>query len=189
MRLFIALPVDEALQSSIGKGIGEAGASHADVKWVDKNNLHLTIKFLGDQPETIVPQLLETLKLVSTSASPFSLAFTQVGYFPNPQRPRVVWLGVGGELMAANQLAISVDQQLYHQLNIPPDSKRKWHLTLGRIRSDRNWEVLQPGLSTIFSPLQGKKWQINSFSLYQSTLTPKGPIYKQLGTFSLLVGK
>jgi len=184
MRLFIALPVSEGLKNGIEQGIHEAHAAGADIKWIEKNNLHLTIKFLGDQPESILPQLLAGLEQVGQAHDPFSLAFTEVGYFPNPQRPRVVWLGVEGELMAANQLAIAVDRQL-QLLNIPPEGKRKWHLTLGRIRSDRHWEVLRPRLKPIFSFLQGKTWQIDSFSLYQSTLTPKGAIYQQLGTFSL----
>ncbi|MGE5455167.1 MAG: RNA 2',3'-cyclic phosphodiesterase [Methylocystaceae bacterium] len=182
MRLFIALPVSVSIKRLIKAGIKEALKLQADVKWVEEENLHLTIKFIGEQPETIVPQLVSSLEPIKCPA--FTLACTDIGCFPNRNRPRVIWLGLGEEVAVANQLAQIVDDRLA-ALGMAPESKRRWHLTLGRVRSNHNLDQLIPSLDNIFPTIKGEKWDVDSFSLFQSTLTSKGPIYQELHKFYL----
>lgn len=186
IRLFIAVPVPEKIREIIQNGISKAKAADADIKWVEGDNLHLTLKFLGDQPESRVKDLVAALEQAVSTHTGLALEFTQVGFFPHRSRPRVIWMGMQGEIALINELAISIDQKLV-PLGIAAENKRQWHLTLGRVRSERNLSDLVSQVDTIFSSLRGQEWVINSLILYQSTLTPQGPIYKELGQFNLKV--
>ncbi|MGE5379787.1 MAG: RNA 2',3'-cyclic phosphodiesterase [Methylocystaceae bacterium] len=181
-RLFIALDVRDDLRHLINKGIEKARSYQADIKWVEEHNLHLTIKFLGDQPEAEIPKIISELEKVTPGQ--IKLSLTGVGYFPNQNRPRTIWLGIGGEIARANGLAAATDNKLEF-LHLTPEKKRQWHLTLGRVRSERNFNLLQPQLEPAFKNLHGQEWHLDSFTLYQSTLTPGGPIYQPLHKFQL----
>ena len=99
VRAFIAIPVPKAviqvlddavknLDSCIGENVG----------WVRTEGIHLTLKFMGNIETGIVERVLEAMSAVVSQFSPFELAISKLGVFPNPRRPRVLWSGVQGEI-------------------------------------------------------------------------------------------
>jgi len=153
------------------------------VKWVNPENMHLTVKFLGDLP---LENLDEAKRIMDGSVGdwkPFEISVSGLGMYPNAKKPRVIWLGVHPEkpLVHIHQ---RLDQNLA-ALNIQRE-QRKYspHLTLGRVRrmTDRD-SVSQIGKTlSQFKVDSLGTIEVIQINLYQSDLTPKGPIYTKLHT-------
>ena len=97
MRLFLAINLDPDLRRAIVEATASLRAAAPSLSWVDDSKLHLTLKFLGDQPDTAVAPLKTTLDEVVSRHRPFAMRLTGVGAFPNFRRARVVWMGVEHE--------------------------------------------------------------------------------------------
>lgn len=160
---------------------------HSFVKWVDPEGIHLTLKFLGNIAPATVPQIIESLTGAVQEVSPFRLQLGRLGAFPNLSRPRVVWVGIGGELETLAVLQKAVDSSLCN-LGFSPESRVfSPHLTLGRLR-----EKVPPGESQGFGQWASsiefepsRLFNIENLSLMRSRLTPGGAIYSQLASLDL----
>ena len=179
IRAFIAIELtgrahDElaCLQSALQK----AGA---DVKWVEPENIHLTLRFLGD----LVPEKAEELKkvLAETAAGsrPFELTIKDVGAFPGLASPRVIWAGVGLGAAESARIAEAIETKL-QALGIPKEERSFYpHVTLGRARSRKNCEKLR-GIIETTKFEAGSKIYVDHLTLFRSQLTPRGPVYTPL---------
>ena len=99
VRSFIAIDLPAGVRAELTSLENKLKAGrHPFVKWVDPENIHLTLKFLGDVASDSMPQIVEAMSRVAKSHSTFKLQVAGTGAFPNWQRPQVVWVGVGGEL-------------------------------------------------------------------------------------------
>ncbi len=184
MRIFLAIPVSEDIKELASQARRELESSGADVKWVERCNYHLTLKFLGEVDPTMVELIKDRLEQVAESCPPFRLTFSKLGFFPGHTRPRVVWIGVGGEMDKAEFLGERIDAYL-GELGFEAEKKRSFHLTLGRIRSDRNLENLlertrQEGVVNV-----GRDCQVEKFLLMESILSSSGPQYRVKGSYQL----
>jgi len=183
LRTFIAIDLtDGILQKivSITSYLKTQVPSNA-IKWVSEGNLHLTLKFLGEIPES----KLEQIKTLSRKAvhEIHSLIFSVegLGMYPNHKNPRVIWLGIFNEKPLV-KLAAQIDQALY-EAGIPRE-KRPFspHLTIGRVRrSASHDEIIKIGavLSQFKVDCLGEM-PVEKVRLYQSELKPRGPIYTPL---------
>lgn len=194
MRLFIALDIDEEIRQRIGRFLDGVSGFAADARWVRLESLHITLKFIGEQP----PEMVSTLqnKLTGVSASPFSLTYAGFGFFPTPKSPRVLWIGIqaGPELQC---LAAAIDDATA-QLGIPKEDRAfSPHLTLARKSGgsgaprrqkddgpNRVFQRLQEKLATIPVPEFGTM-TAREFFLYQSQLSRSGSRYTKLHAFPL----
>lgn len=182
MRTFISIAIPEKVRIMAKETKERLAASNSDVKWVDPKNYHLTIKFLGDVGDETINQIKDKAHNVSETCPPFELNTTGMGFFPNRIRPRVIWLGIGGELEKAAFLCDRVDNYLY-ELGFEPERQHRFHLTLGRLRSETGVEnMLKIAASINFKPVMFK---VNEFHLMESVLMPTGPIYKNIDSFTL----
>lgn len=94
MRLFVAVDLDEAVRAQLSALLRELrGAASDDIKWVAPESMHLTLKFIGEQPEARLAELTEALNVIPRTG-PVPLRFRGLGCFPNERRPRVFWAGV-----------------------------------------------------------------------------------------------
>lgn len=160
---------------------------HYFVKWVDPEGVHLTLKFLGNIAPATVPKIIEALTRAAQGISPLFLQLGGLGAFPNLKRPRVVWVGIGGEVEKLALLQRAVDSVL-SPLGFSPESRAfSPHLTLGRLR-----ERVSPGESQDFGQWAssvdseaGNSFEVTSISLMKSQLTPDGAIYSQLASIEL----
>jgi len=185
LRLFFAVPVAAQLTESLTQIQQELRAAGAKVSWTRPENLHFTLKFLGDTPEDQVTELNEVAARVAEDIAAHQIEIGGVGGFPNRSRPRVVWVGctAGSEQFA--QLGEKLDQYLSEAGLAEPD-KRKFtpHLTIGRVRSRHRLEDLADSMQQL-SQCEIGPMQVNHFVLMRSQLHPDGAIHTALARFEL----
>ncbi len=182
-RLFVALeppdPVRRRLAAAAAALRRAAGRAEADVRWVATDNLHLTLQFLGAVPEERVSAVAGALTEAAAGARPLSLEVTGAGGFPSARRPRVVWLGLGGDVPALSALVEDVGRRLA-ALGFPPEARPfSPHLTVGRARDPRG----APGLGGALAAraqADGFAWRATELVLFESHLSPRGPRYEAI---------
>lgn len=181
IRCFIAVEVaDSDLVQEISKIQQELLSSGAKLKLVEPQNLHFTLHFLGNIEEERIPELTNILEQMEGTV--FDVELNGVGCF-RPQRPRVIWIGV---TTGADQL-IQHQQFLGHELRVHgfPSESRKYspHLTILRVRSGLHRAELMQMVHKYANKEFGK-FSVKAIKLKKSTLTPKGPIYRDLAVKS-----
>ena len=173
MRSFIALELSKEIKDELGRLQGELKEAGADVKWVKPENIHLTLKFLGDMEESELGEIKRTLADAASRQAPFEVSLFKLGAFPTLDRPRVIWAGVNKGCSEVEALAASLE-------SAPNFSA---HVTLGRVKSGKNKAELKERLLAL-EPKQISH-KITCVTLFESTLTPSGPIYAERGRFTL----
>lgn len=185
MRTFIAVELDEAIRNELARVQARLKYSGADVKWVEPGNIHLTLKFLGEVSEEKAKDVAAALTSVAQGFRPFEITIKDLGIFPKPDFPRVVWAGVENGCEKASDLARQVEdsmEKLGFQRELRPFSP---HLTIGRVRSPKNKEALKEKI--VADKIEKRLAQnIDSLILFRSELTSKGPIYTKLFQAKLL---
>jgi 2'-5' RNA ligase len=194
MRLFIALDIDEEIRQRIRTFLEGVKGFAPDARWVRPESLHVTLKFIGEQPEGSLDALERALAQVSSS--PLELSFRGYGFFPIPKSARVFWIGIqsGPQLSA---LAGAIDNATA-TLDIPKEDRAfSPHLTLARRGGGSGSPRRQKGDSpnNTFQRLSEKLAAITShefgtmtareFFLYQSHLSRDGARYTKLKRFPL----
>ncbi|MGQ9602666.1 MAG: RNA 2',3'-cyclic phosphodiesterase [bacterium] len=185
IRAFIAIPVDERIRdlaSSIVKNLATAGA---DVKWVEPQNLHLTLKFLGNISTDMIDQVSRILEDAVAGLNEFEVEIEGIGAFPSGKKPlRVVWLGIVDQGRLIEKLSSRIEEGC-GKLGFQPEERGfKPHLTIGRVRQgSQNLARLRSAISSVeFNPL---KLSVDRVNLMRSELSPRGPTYTVLRTFGL----
>ncbi len=184
MRMFVAVPVPDPIKQYARMMRNKLGAARADIKWVEYENYHLTLKFLGEVNKSLLPTIKTNLTRVAENSPAFNLSAGGLGFFPNRIRPRVLWIGIRGELDKAEFLAERVDAYL-SPLGFEEEKNHRFHLTLGRVRSESGIRELLKLLEDISTIEQWKAFHIDHFSLMKSDLTPEGPVYSTINSFKL----
>jgi 2'-5' RNA ligase len=188
IRAFIAIELPSQIKAALSQfqddlKIGKS----ASVKWVGSEGIHLTLKFLGNVDEAEIPALNKALSEAVRGVAPFYLELGEPGAFPNSQAPRVVWVGVGGEIEPLRTLHNNIDRVLT-PLGFPPE-KRAFspHLTLGRVREEAlPGEKRRLGESVTALKTGAKSsFKVESLSLMRSRLTREGALYSCLASFAL----
>lgn len=181
VRTFVAVEVSEAVRSRAAKLIQQLRQAGADVAWVAPQNMHLTLKFLGDVDYRDVYHVCKAVEQSVATVEPFTVEIKGVGAFPSLERPRVIWLGVelGATQMA--DLNEKVETAL-NELGFPREGRRfHAHLTLGRVRkSGRAMEhlvaMLREHQDAEFGPTV-----VEQVVIFSSELEPTGPVYEAMG--------
>lgn len=184
MRLFIAIPVNDVVKGYAASIRNELELNHPDVKWVEQNNYHLTLKFLGEVDSAATGQIKKGLAAAAESCPPFSLTTRGVGFFPNRGRPRVIWVGVAGEMDKADFLGERIDAYLM-ELGFDPEKRRSFHLTMGRVRSEFGLAELQVKAAGINKRSEEHIFTVDRFLLMESKLSSRGPHYSVLESYQL----
>jgi len=183
-RCFVAVDIDDqAVKAALLRAQKAILATGADVKAVEEENIHITLKFLGEIPEEKTAQVASLVKGIAFK--PFTLDFRGVGVFPAPSRPSVVWAGVAGE--ASEMLAVFTElEKGLRALGFEPERRPfQPHVTLCRVRSGRNRAQLAEAIYAMedeeFGPLR-----VEHIRLKKSVLTRNGPIYSTAAESRLL---
>ena len=173
MRTFVAVEIsNESTLNAIEKLQSELKIK---AKPVSKENMHFTLLFLGEILDDMAPKIMESLS--SVSFNPIEMNLNDVGAFPNPRSPRVVWIGVDKDA-AKNlvELALQVEEKL-RPLGFRSDRPFKPHLTIFRIKDRMN--DISHELNKFRSVEVGHE-TISELKFKKSILTPTGPIYSYL---------
>jgi len=180
MRVFIAIELSESIKDDLSQIQSHLKYSGADVKWVDRNNIHLTLKFLGETSEEKIPYIKKTLDRLGELFDPFEISLKNAGAFPNIESPSVLWVGLDKGSKESTKLAVQIDEEL-SKIGLNKESRPFGaHLTIGRVRSAKNKTALADKLSAVIIPFSTNHLSVTSIVLLQSTLTTSGPIYTKL---------
>lgn len=133
MRSFIAIPIADPARTAVVAYLERLRGTVGGVAWTRPENLHLTLKFLGDIPVGRVKSLTDRLHAVGVVTAPFTLQIVGVGAFPNLARPRALWIGVAAPALLP--LADAVDAACVAERFAPDERGFRPHVTLGRVRA------------------------------------------------------
>jgi 2'-5' RNA ligase len=182
MRTFIAIDLPEAIRAEIFRVMESLRPAAPRLRWSRPEGLHITLKFIGEIPPANVEQVKQLLTTLPPTG-PFQISIRQSGFFPNPRRPRVFWLGVetGAELAA---LARRIDRALA-AIGVAPETRDyNAHLTLARIDLPASLERLPEALRRAGRIDMGS-FVAEDYFLYESKLAKGGSIYTKLHRFAL----
>ena len=181
IRAFLAIELPDALRPGLAQIQGELKRSHADVRWVAVGNIHLTLKFFGNVPEDEIDALALAARQAAAEAAPLQLQATGVGAFPSPNAPRVVWLGLGGDVVPLTRLFYGLEKAFTTLGYLPEGRAFNPHLTLGRVKSPANRDRLAKLLAKM-PPLDWPPFEVKELILFQSVLVAPGvEIYAAAG--------
>jgi 2'-5' RNA ligase len=153
-----------------------------EIKLVEKENLHITLRFLGEIPQNRINDVAKALSNIKMSK--FQIKLKGVGVFPDLARPRVLWVGVSDGIEELKKLATTVRQAVDRFAENREDREFVAHLTVGRIKSSRNIERLQEFVAR-YANVDFGVITVDKIKLKKSVLTPRGPIYTDLFVQSL----
>ena len=179
IRAFIAIELPAVIKSSIESIQARMKLLDLPFRWVRMENIHLTLKFLGDIQETEVERIESALNGAVEIKAPFPLSAKGVGVFPEVRRPRVIWVGVYDVEKRLAGLQNDIDKQL-HRIGYAKERRPfKGHLTIGRVKRAVDGKKLSNVLDS-FRTFESPPFQVDSFFLFRSNLKPEGPEYKKL---------
>lgn len=181
IRCFLAIDLPLDLRKKVTELQRKIQESKPDVKWVEEENLHLSIRFLGEIEEEVVERVKEIAERCAKTFKPFKVSLRSIGVFPSLAYLRVIW--VGAEDQEIKRIHDSIDEEL-QKIGFAKDKKFVPHLTIGRVRSARNKGELLAKLKDNWSAEIGE-FEVKEIKLKQSKLTPKGPIYSDIAEFKL----
>jgi 2'-5' RNA ligase len=184
IRAFLAIEMPETLRASLALIQGELKRTHADVRWVAVNNIHLTLKFFGNVPDDEIDTLALAAQEVAATEEPFQLKATIAGAFPSSKAPRVVWLGLGGDVVPLTRLFHHLEKAFAPLGYLPEGRAFNPHLTLGRVKSPANREKLAKMLERL-PPVDWPPFTVKELILFQSVLSPQGAKYTPLKVIPL----
>jgi len=181
-RLFIALPLNAPAIAELNALVHMCKRLARSTKWVRPEQMHVTLKFLGDVEEEREEDIVTALETAAAMA-PFTFNLAGVGAFPNPRRPRVIWTGIDRGRDEVTTLAERVDAELAAKKFAREARPFSPHVTIGRVREPANFDELWRAVEA--TPFTGTAVDAREVRLVHSTLTPKGPIYNDLATIPL----
>lgn len=178
MRCFIAIEVPSEIRSAFVELQNDLSSAGADVAWTNPDNIHLTLKFLGEIDKKLASKVEQVCLETIAAASPFNLSIDRIGFFPNERHPRVLWLGLGGEIGPLEKLQEQLDERLAGIGFEIEEKDFQPHLTVGRIRSNKNLrELLQRSAGYSLPSLS---FMVQEIVLMKSDLLPSGACYSEL---------
>jgi len=169
MRLFFGIEIPDKEKEKIEKIKGKIKID-GKIKWVEKENLHITLLFLGEKNPEDVLKLIYDFKFES-----FDVSLKDFGVFPDIKRPRVLWMGVNQGKERIKELYENLVFRL-ERLNIEKEKRFTPHLTIGRVKFGK--------ISYAKIEYESEIFNVEKFVLFSSTLNPDGPIYEKIKIFS-----
>lgn len=182
LRAFVAVEIPAEIQQKVYKATSHfRNGIDSLVRWTPAENMHLTLKFLGDVRQPNVEFLIQMLRTQADHVSPFAIQLTGLGCFPSPKRPRVIYIGIQAPaaLGALQREIESASRRFGYESDERPFSP---HLTLGRVRQN----ISSIDQQTIRRAVEGTQVdvlgsaRVDSVHLYRSELKPSGSVYTRL---------
>lgn len=176
MRCFVAIELAQSLRGPLVRILREELPRTRDARWCTEDQLHLTLKFLGDVRDEQIPAACHAIAAAAGEIASFTLRLAGLGCFPSARSPRVFWCGVEDPARGcARWLAIA--DPLFADLGFPPEQREFYpHVTLGRSKTARGAGVIRRALDEIAAP-PAREMQVDELVLFESRLSPQGARY------------
>lgn len=174
-RTFIAIKIHPGEKMPMILDHFKQTLSGEKIKWVNPGNMHITIAFLGDTDENVIPSISEIIKQISLDYPPFELIFRGAGVFKNLRDPRVIWIGTEINPLLQS-LKVRMDNELSGFGFEKEHREFRPHLTLGRIKWIKNITALEEAIQ-LYKEEEVQRALISDLIFYESILKPEGPVY------------
>lgn len=182
-RVFIAIELPDAVRAQVARLQEKLKESEADVKWVESQNIHLTLKFIGEvEPDKLEATYAGVTEAIGEQAK-FPMSLAGIGAFPSMRRVQVIWIGVFAGATESTELSEKVEACLAKRGFEAEKKKFMPHITIGRVRSFKNVNRLVKLMEDI--PFASADFAADAVTVIKSELTPQGPIYMPLWEKSL----
>ena len=179
IRSFIAIELPQEIRDTLAAIQGQLKPSQAKMRWVNPNGIHLTLKFLGNIHPAQVAEIAETAAIEIKNEPPLTLRPLGLGAFPNLRNPRVLWVGIIGEVERLGNIQTCLETGL-ERLGFAREQRPfRPHLTLGRLKDRRRNQALVDAIDTLQLP-EFNSFDVAEIILYKSDLRPTGAIYTKL---------
>lgn len=184
IRAFLAVELEDGVRSRVAGCIDRMAPQVSGIKWVEPENIHLTMKFFGDVDQLEIPEICETVQNSIAGHEPFSMTCHGMGAFPKLARARTLWVGVTEGLEEMCSLQSDIDQQL-KQVGFRGESRRFHpHITIGRVRDGKSQKLIEDLLQSQVEAEFGIS-AVVAVTLFSSQLSKAGPEYSVLARFDL----
>jgi RNA 2',3'-cyclic 3'-phosphodiesterase len=179
IRSFLAIELPEAIRNKIDEIQGDLKSSHADVRWVNPEKIHLTLKFFGNIEEARVESIIKAIENPVRDTPAFAMKVSRIGAFPHWKSPRVIWMGLIDEEGILGFFQRKLEMEL-EGIGFEREARVfQPHLTLGRVNSSRGKEALTQKMERHQEEDFGD-FRVERVILFKSDLRPAGPIYTLL---------
>ena len=187
MRVFIAIDIDEIIKQDLADLQAElqrkVDTKRSDAKWTNPENIHLTLKFLGEAKDAQVVEICNVAKEVASRYEKFDIDFEKVGHFGG-KSARVLWVGAGENCTELSELQQELEEELAEIGWAKENRKYAAHLTLCRIKNpSAGFKLAQ--LTPSYDDFKLGTCSADAITVYQSELTSSGPNYIVLGNYGL----
>jgi RNA 2',3'-cyclic 3'-phosphodiesterase len=180
IRLFVALKIPDYVKSDIFKHCYAAAETPSDFQWEAKDKVHLTMKFIGDLKEGLLPEIIDELEFVKNYSS-FNCKISKFGFFFRDNEPKILWCNLETDESIVSLVNELNDRLKKYDIEIEK-RKFKGHLTLLRIKKQVSENFIQRFKEYSFDPIE---FNANEIALIQSVLNPNGSEYKVLKIYEL----
>ena len=177
MRTFIAIEMPKEIKEILLDAQKQINTEKAKIR--PAKAFHLTLKFLGEVEEKKIEDIKSALKEIKFEK--FNTALTEIGVFPNESYIRVVWAGLDDSKSKIKKLQQEIDEK-FQKLGFKKDTRFHPHVTLARVKFVKDKQDFIKDLREI--KIKKESFQITEFKLVKSILTPEGPVYEDLASFS-----
>jgi len=181
MRLFFGIEILEEIRDKMISFINSLNINSRNLKWVEKENLHLTLQFIGEVNSDVTSKLIELSSNIAFKE--FKIDVSSFGGFPYLDKPNVLWIGVKEETNKLNSLQKEIQKACLKISNDIDTKPFHPHITIARVKGslERNYiDDLKKSTNINFG-----SQIVNTFTLFSSTLTPNGPVYKIESKFAV----
>ncbi len=181
IRAFIAIELSKEIQTGLDGVLKRLRPATEAVRWVPAGNIHLTLKFLGDTPVEKVEPLKKSMESEAIRHEPFEIQVGTLGAFPNPRRPRVIWVGVQAPAELA-RLAAGVEKAVQSLGFVPEERPFSPHLTLGRVSQHASYDEIG-ALAELITNTRVESLgiaRVDKIHLFRSDLRSTGAVYTSL---------
>lgn len=183
MRAFVAIELPEHVKKSLSELSERLKTSKAAVSWTRPEQIHLTLRFLGNVDEPHIESMAGILRDGYKGMKPFRVFVAGTGAFPNPRRPNVIWAGLRG-IPEPLQQAQTIAEAAARAIGLPPEERPfKPHLTLARVREPSSAGALAAYLEKE-RDFDAGGFTVNGVTLFSSTLSPRGAKHRRIEEFS-----
>jgi len=176
MRCFVAVELEPALRRPLTRLLREQLPRTREVRWCTEQQLHVTLKFLGEVSDGQLSAVCDAVTAAADSVEPFSLHLTGLGCFPSPRSPRVLWCGVEDPAGGCARW-VDLADPLFEDLGFSRETRKFHpHITLGRSKSPAGSDVMRRVLEEVPAPAT-PTMTVEEVVLFESRLTPGGAQY------------
>lgn len=184
MRIFVGIGLESPVREKIGEAQRHLKTAQADVRWVAEDNLHLTIHFCGEVSSVQKDEIIDICREIARNFQPFLLEIKYLSVFPPFGDPRLIWTGVE----KGREEAITLIEVAKRHLTLVTGNSEKKdispHVTIGRVRTEKNIAVLTTYLHKLAMNDFGSQ-TIDKLTVFESVLQPTGPHYTVLDAIPL----